>query len=212
MKWFSRLMVLGVVVFVVYAYQLHTLVKVEFSKPLDATNSNLALKNHPTALINMLLIVEDQSFFKHNGVDFTEIARVIRDYWVDGKKIRGASTITQQLIKNTLLTHERTLGRKTKEALLALLLELSFDKETILNRYMNSVYLGQYGNNEVHGFQRASQFYFNKKLNKLSLEGLATLVALLKGPSYYHPIKHPSRLVKRRNLVLHLYNKYKITK
>jgi penicillin-binding protein 1B len=90
----------------------------------------------------MLLMIEDHSFFQHKGVDFREIVRVVRDYYWNDKPMRGASTITQQLIKNSLLTHEKTLTRKFNEALMALLLEASFDKEMILNRYMNSVYLG----------------------------------------------------------------------
>jgi len=207
-KWLKRLALIGTVVFATYLYQLNILVNDEFSKSLSAQNSDLPYQQHPKALVNMLLVTEDQLFFKHYGVDFGEIAVVLRDYYLYDKPIRGASTITQQLIKNTLLTREKTVDRKVKEALMALLLEMSFDKEMILNRYMNSVYLGQYGRREVRGFQRASQFYFDKNLADLSHEGLATLVALLKGPSYYHPVRHSERLIKRRNLVLHLYHKY----
>ncbi|MDC9715178.1 MAG: transglycosylase domain-containing protein [Gammaproteobacteria bacterium] len=188
---------------------LHILVKDEFSKPLNTTNSTLSLEQYPKALINMLLAVEDQSFFQHSGVDFREIARVLRDYYFNGKPMRGASTLTQQLIKNSLLTRNRTIDRKFKEVLMALLLEHSFDKNMILSRYMNSVYLGQRGNYVVYGFERGAQFYFNKDINALSLQELASLVALVKGPSYYHLFKHPSRLKKRRNLVLRLYHKYK---
>ena len=201
------LIFLVIIVFSVYLNYLHGVVKNEFSKPLDTTNSTLLLTQQPKALIGMLLTIEDQSFFQHKGVDFREIVRVVRDYYWNDKPMRGASTITQQLIKNSLLTREKTLARKFNEILMALLLEALFDKEMILNRYMNSVYLGQYGFYEVHGFQRAAQFYFNTKLSNLPLEHLATLVALTKGPSYYHPTKHPKRLLKRRNLVLRLYRK-----
>ncbi len=208
-KWLKRLILLGVVLFAVYLNQLHTLVKDEFSKPLEITNSTLSLEQYPKVLVNMLLVVEDQSFFQHSGVDFREIARVLRDYLFYDKPMRGASTLTQQLIKNSLLTRKQTLDRKLKEALMALLLEYSFDKNVILNRYMNSVYLGQRGNYVVYGFERAAQFYFNKDINALSLQELASLVALVKGPSYYHLFKHPSRLKKRRNLILRLYYKHK---
>ncbi|SMN14310.1 Multimodular transpeptidase-transglycosylase [uncultured Candidatus Thioglobus sp.] len=208
-KWLKRLILLGVVLFAVYLNQLHTLVKDEFSKPLETTNSTLSLEQYPKVLVNMLLVVEDQSFFQHSGVDFREIARVLRDYLFYDKPMRGASTLTQQLIKNSLLTRKQTLDRKLKEALMALLLEYSFDKNVILNRYMNSVYLGQRGNYVVYGFERAAQFYFNKGINALSLQELASLVALVKGPSYYHLFKHPSRLKKRRNLILRLYYKHK---
>jgi penicillin-binding protein 1B len=192
----------------VYLGYLNYLVKTEFSKPLTSIHSTLSLEQHPKPLLNMLLLVEDQSFFNHSGVDFKEIARVLRDYWLYDKPIRGASTLTQQLIKNALLTREQTISRKLNEVLMALLLEASFDKKFILNRYMNNVYLGQQGNRAVNGFAQGAQFYFNKKLNALSLEEVATLVALVKGPSYYHPIKYPQRLSKRRELVLRLYHKY----
>ncbi len=207
-KWLKRLVLLSIVVFAVYLNYLHSVVKDEFSKPLDLTNSQLSLETYPKSLVNMLLIMEDQSFFNHSGVDFMEIARVLRDNWFYERPMRGASTLSQQMIKNSLLTRDKTFERKFKEALMALLLEFSFDKKDILTRYMNSVYLGQYGRFEVHGFQRAARFYFDKEIGKLSLEGLATLVALIKGPSYYHPTRHPDRLLKRRNLVLRVYHKH----
>lgn len=208
-KWLKRFLLLGIAVFAVYLNQLHTLVKDEFSKPLDSSNSQLSLEQYPKALTNMLLIMEDQSFFKHSGVDFAEIVRVIRDYWLYDQPIRGASTITQQLVKNSLLTRQQTFDRKFKEGLMALLLEASFDKKTILSRYMNSVYLGQRGNHEILGFEDAAQFYFKKDINTLPLKALATLVALVKGPSYYNSIKHPKRLAQRQKLVLHLYHRHK---
>ncbi len=205
-KWLKYAAVLSIVVFALYVNELDNRVKSEFSKP---QNPNfMSYEQQSKVVINMLLITEDQSFFEHSGVDFKEIARVLRDYYFDDKPLRGASTITQQLIKNTLLTRERTLDRKLKEIVMALLLEAAFDKKFILNYYMNNVYLGQKGNLSVKGFDQAAQFYFNKSVNHLSLEEVATLAALVKGPSYYHPIKHPQRLAKRRQLVLRLYNKY----
>ncbi|EEZ80544.1 MAG: membrane carboxypeptidase, penicillin-binding protein [uncultured Candidatus Thioglobus sp.] len=208
MKWLKRLIVLGIVVFLVYLNHLNNIVKDEFSKPIGLGNSHLQFDQHPKPVINMLLLVEDQSFFEHSGVDFKEILRVLRDYTFYDKPMRGASTITQQLIKNTLLTRERKIDRKVKEILMALLLEYSFDKEFILNRYMNTLYLGQKGKKTVLGFANASRFYFKKELGLLSLEEIATLVALVKGPSYYHPIKYPQRLAKRAQLVLSLYHRY----
>ena len=204
-KYLSAVIFVG---FLIYLYYLNQLVRYEFTKPINPTNSELSVEKHPKALINMLLLVEDQSFYLHSGVDFKEIARVIRDVVVYDKPIRGASTITQQLIKNTLLTREQTLARKLKEILMALLFEYSFDKSFILQRYLNTVYLGQKGNLEVRGFAQAAQFYFHKPVEALTLEEMATLVALLKGPSYYHPIKHSQRLAKRRDLVLSIYHKF----
>lgn len=205
-RWIMRLVLLSLIILAVYLSHLNNVVKNEFSK--DINTDALAFNQQPKVVINMLLIVEDQSFFNHPGVDFKEIARVVRDYALYDKPLRGASTITQQLIKNTLLTRHRNITRKFKEALMSLLLEHSFDKEFILNRYLNTVYLAQDGNKEIRGFADAAEFYFNKQLNMLSLEEVATLVALVKGPSFYHPIKHPQRLDKRRQLVLSLYNKY----
>lgn len=208
LKLTKGLVLLAVVVLSLYLVHLHKVVVDWFSQPLDEKNSHLSLDEHPKALVNMLLLTEDQSFFNHYGVDFVEIGRVLRDNWLHDKPIRGASTLSQQMLKNALLTREKTFNRKLKETLMALLLEASFDKEAILERYMNSVYLGQSGSFEVRGFGHAARFYFNKELSVLSLEGLATLVALIKGPSYYHPIRYPDRLVKRRDLVLRMYHKY----
>ena len=207
-KWLKRLTLFSVVVFGVYLNYLNNLVRDEFSKPLTPIHSTLSLEQHPKPLLNMLLLVEDQSFFEHSGVDFKEIARVLRDYWLYDKPIRGASTLTQQLIKNTLLTREQTISRKLNEALMALLLEVAFDKDFILNRYMNTVYLAQQGNTPIYGFEKGAKFYFNQSVDALSNEEMATLVALVKGPSYYHPIKHAKRLSKRRQLVLSIYQKF----
>ena len=207
-KWLKRLTLFSVLVFGVYLNYLNNLVRDEFSKSLAHIHSTLSLEQHPKPLLNMLLLVEDQSFFEHSGVDFKEIARVLRDYWLYDKPIRGASTLTQQLIKNTLLTREQTISRKLNEALMALLLEVAFDKDFILNRYMNTVYLAQQGNTPIYGFEKGAKFYFNQSVDALSNEEMATLVALVKGPSYYHPIKHAKRLSKRRQLVLSIYQKF----
>lgn len=208
-KWLKYLTLFNVLFFVLYLVYLNDVVLGRFSKPIQSEGQLYTYEEQPIALINMLLIIEDQSFFQHNGVDFKEIVRVIRDHYLYDKSIRGASTITQQLIKNTILTREQTISRKLKEALMSMLLELSFDKEYILNRYMNTVYLGHDKGKAINGFGNASLFYFNKPLNSMSLEEMATLVALLKGPSYFHPKKHPDRLRKRTKLVLSLFNKYK---
>ncbi|WP_340622526.1 biosynthetic peptidoglycan transglycosylase [Candidatus Ruthturnera calyptogenae] len=193
-------------IFVVYLNHLSQLLYDAFS--YNTSTNALSFEQQPKSMINMLLLVEDQSFFKHPGVDFKEIIRVVRDYIFYDKPLRGASTITMQLIKNTLLNRERSLGRKVKEALMALLLEHLFDKKFILNRYINTVYLGQKGNISINGFTNATRFYFNKKLALLSLEEMAMLVALVKGPDYYHPVRHSLRLLKRKQLVLSIYQKF----
>jgi penicillin-binding protein 1B len=212
-KLLQRLILLGLALFFGYLVYLNDLIKSTFSSEIQKsdqiTQIDYSIKRYPKEMVNMLLLVEDQSFFQHWGIDFKEILRVFYGYLLEDKAIRGASTITQQLIKNTLLSRDKTLSRKIDEALMAMLMELNYDKNFILERYMNTVYLAQQGSIAFHGFASASQFYFDKKVSGLDLREMATLVALLKGPSYYHPVKHPDRLNKRVDMVLSIHNKYK---
>ena len=204
---------LGLILFFFYLVYLNYLVKNNFSAEIQEsekiTRIESSLEVYPTEMLNMLLLVEDQSFFQHQGVDFKEIIRVFYGYLFEDKDLRGASTITQQLIKNTLLSSDKTLSRKINETLMAMLMELNYDKNYILERYMNTVYLAQQGSIAVHGFASASNFYFSKNPEDLDLREMATLVALLKGPSYYHPVKHPDRLNKRVDMIMSMHNKYK---
>lgn len=212
-KSLKRIILLGLILFFGYLAYLNHLVKGTFSSEVQEIEKNTrieySIETYPTEMVNMLLLVEDQSFFQHWGVDFKEIVRVFYGYLFEDKDIRGASTITQQLIKNTLLSSDKTLSRKINEALMAMLMELNYDKNYILEHYMNTVYLAQQGSMAVHGFASASQFYFNKRAKDLDLREMATLVALLKGPSYYHPVRHPDRLNKRVDMILSMHNKYK---
>jgi penicillin-binding protein 1B len=212
-KSLKRIILLGLILIFGYLIYLNHLVKGAFSSEIQESNNITRIENsletYPTEMVNMLLLVEDQSFFQHWGVDFKEIARVFYGYLFEDKPIRGASTITQQLIKNTLLSSDKTLSRKMDEALMALLMELNYDKNYILERYMNTVYLAQKGSIAVHGFTSASQFYFGNQVEDLDLREMATLVALLKGPSYYHPVRHPDRLNQRVDMILSMHNKYK---
>ena len=211
--WIKIVSLIFIFIFSAYLFYLNNIVKSQFSAEVEVSNTitqiNYSLNDYPPELINMLLLVEDQSYFHHHGVDFKEIARVIYGYLFDDKALRGASTITQQLVKNSLLTREKTFSRKSEEALMALLLELSYDKEFILERYMNTVYLAQRGDVAFHGFASGSLFYFDKNVEDLSLEEMATLVALLKGPSYLNPDNNPERLYKRVNMILSMHKKYK---
>ena len=212
-KLLQRLILLGLALFFGYLVYLNYLIKSTFSSEVQKsdqiTQIDYSIKRYPKEMVNMLLLVEDQSFFQHWGIDFKEIVRVFYGYLLEDKAIRGASTITQQLIKNTLLSRDKTLYRKIDEALMAMLMELNYDKNFILERYMNTVYLAQQGSMAFHGFASASQFYFDKKVDDLDLREMATLVALLKGPSYYHPVKHPERLNNRLEMILSMHNKYK---
>ena len=212
-SWIKRILLLCLVIFISYALYLNSLVKAEFSSDIESIENVIqaqySFDDYPKDLVNMLLLVEDQSFFNHHGVDFKEILRVLYGYLFDEKELRGASTITQQLIKNSLLSREQTLTRKTKESLMAILLELSYDKKFILERYMNTVYLAQQGSTAFHGFASGSLYYFNKDVSSLNLKEMATLVALLKGPSYYNPANFPDRLKRRVEMILSMHKNYK---
>ena len=212
-EWIKRTLVLFIVIFISYILYLNSLVKSQFSSEIEPKDNIVQIQNliddYPKELINMLLLVEDQSFFNHNGVDFKEILRVLYGYLFEEKELRGASTITQQLIKNTLLSRDKTLARKTDEALMAILMEMSYDKNFILERYMNTVYLAQQGPTAIHGFASGSLHYFHKDVKSLNLEEMATLVALLKGPSYYNPVNSPDRLNRRVEMILSMHKNYK---
>ncbi len=156
----------------------------------------------PQTLIDGLLAIEDRDYYQHYGVS---VKSILRAMWVNlmaGEVVQGGSTLTQQLIKNFYLTSERSLWRKVKEAIMALIIEVRFDKDEILEGYLNEVFLGQDGERSINGFGMASVFYFNKPLIELKPHQAALLVGLVKGPSYYDPRRHPERALKRRDLVL----------
>jgi penicillin-binding protein 1B len=162
----------------------------------------IKLEEAPPTLIQALLSSEDRDFYNHFGVSLRGIARAIFVNIKAGGMVQGGSTITQQLVKNFYLSAERSLTRKINEALMALILEYRYSKNEILEAYLNEIYLGQDGNNAVHGFGLASEFYFNSTLKDLSLHQVASLVALVRGPSYYDPRKSADRALQRRNLII----------
>ncbi|MBK8815320.1 MAG: penicillin-binding protein 1B [Methylococcaceae bacterium] len=162
----------------------------------------IKLEETPEYLINGLLASEDRDFYNHIGISFRGIARAIMaDIKAQGL-VQGGSTITQQLAKNFYLTSERRIWRKIREIFMALILEFRYSKQEILEAYLNEIYLGQDGASAVHGFGLASEFYFGSTLKDLTLEQMATLVALVRGPSQYDPRRYPDRALERRNLVL----------
>jgi penicillin-binding protein 1B len=156
----------------------------------------------PQDLLRGLLAVEDQHFREHWGVDIQSIARALWANLRAGAVVQGGSTITQQLVKNYFLTHERTLARKLNEALMAVLLERRYEKDEILEAYLNEVFLGQQGPRAIHGFGLAAEFYFGRPLAELDLAETALLVALVRGPTHYDPRRAPERAKARRNLVI----------
>jgi len=162
----------------------------------------LAREQIPTRVIKALLAVEDRKFYRHHGVDPKGIIRAAYKNLVAGRTVEGASTLTQQLVKNFYLTQERTLERKVNEAYMAVLLDARYSKDEILTAYVNEVYLGQDGSRAIHGFGLASRFYFNRDLDELGVAETAMLVAILKGPSEFNPERHPKKVLERRNLVI----------
>ncbi|MGV0056771.1 penicillin-binding protein 1B [Stutzerimonas sp. 381-2] len=164
----------------------------------------IKLDQVPPYLVETLVAVEDREFFDHFGVSPKSIARAV---WVNltaGEVRQGGSTLTQQLVKNFYLTNERSLSRKATEAMMAVLLELHYDKPEILEAYLNEVFLGQDGRRAIHGFGLASQYFFGRPLAELKLQHVALLVGMVKGPTYYNPRRHPERAMERRNLIIDL--------
>ena len=158
----------------------------------------------PPRLIEALVAIEDTSFFEHNGVNIDAIFRAaVKIIKSGGKTMEGASTLTQQFIKNTELTPERTITRKIREALLAYKMETILTKEQILERYLNFIFFGH----GYYGVKTASLGYFHKNLNELSLKEIAMLVGMPKAPSSYDPTKHLDLSISRANNVIsRMYN------
>lgn len=152
----------------------------------------------PARMVEALVAIEDTSYFEHGGVNFEAIARAIIKDIKAKKMVEGASTLTQQLVKNLALSPERKLERKIKEAVLSMKIESELTKEQIIERYLNHVYLGH----GYYGIKTAAQGYFRKELNELSLKEIAILVGLPKAPSSYDPTKHPDLSFGRANRVL----------
>tara|TARA_R110002110_G_C13470397_1_gene720540 strand:- start:19918 stop:22167 length:2250 start_codon:yes stop_codon:yes gene_type:complete len=160
------------------------------------------LEDVPQTLRQGLLAVEDQRFYSHWGFSVTGIARAALSNFRSGQVVAGGSTITQQLVKNYYLTPERTIVRKVTEVLMAVLLELHYSKDEILENYVNEIYLGQEGPRAVHGFALAARHYFDTPLSQLGLHQQALLIGMIKGPSLYNPLRNPQRALERRNVVL----------
>ncbi len=162
------------------------------------------LQHIPTQLLDTLLLIEDRDFYHHRGISPLSILRALYHNLRAGRTVQGGSTLTQQLVKNMFLTRERSFTRKFNEALMAIILELRYSKDQLLEAYINEVYLGQHYNNGVYGFGLAANFYFGHNIDELSNAQIALLIAQIKGPSYYDPWKNPIRAKQRRDLILRL--------
>lgn len=156
----------------------------------------------PLVLVQAILSTEDRRFFQHPGLDVVGIARALARDAGDDHLGQGGSTITQQLVKNTYLSPERTLRRKYAEAMLSYALEQRLSKEDIFALYCNEVYLGQRGAVAVRGVEEASRIYFGKELAKLSLGEAATIAGMIQGPMRFSPTLHPDAAQARRDIVL----------
>jgi len=154
--------------------------------------------DYPQILRQALISIEDKDFYRHSGVNVWRIAGAAYRDIVSGGKVQGASTLTMQLARNLFLSPDRSFHRKIQEALLAVQIERHFTKAQIFTLYANQIYLGH----GVYGFEAASEFYFSKPAKQLSLDEAALLAGLPKSPSYYSPITHPDRGLRRRNLVI----------
>jgi penicillin-binding protein 1B len=162
------------------------------------------LSAFPPHLVDAVLSIEDQRFYEHHGLDFTRILGATRANVRAGRVVQGASTITQQLVKNLFLSPRRSPIRKAREAAMALVLEDRHTKDEILAAYLNEVYLGQDGAFAIHGIGRAAQFFFGQDVSQLTLGQSALLAGLIRGPNLYSPFRHPARAQERRDLVLRL--------
>jgi penicillin-binding protein 1B len=164
----------------------------------------VTLDEVPRHLLDAIFAVEDQRFETHPGIDVKRIGGAALANLRAGSIRQGGSTLTQQLVKNFFLTPERTLRRKAQEAVMALLVELRYDKRSILQAYLNEIYLGQRGATAVHGVGEATRLYFGKSTADLTLAESALLAAIIQTPNGLSPYRSPARARKRRDLVLDL--------
>jgi penicillin-binding protein 1B len=156
----------------------------------------------PDVLVHAILAIEDRRFFEHSGVDVNGLARALVRNVTDEQLAQGGSTITQQLVKNTYLTPEKTLQRKYAEAMLSFALERRLSKNDIFALYCNEIYLGQRGAVGVRGVKEAAEVFYGKELRDLTLAEAATLAGMIQSPARYSPVRHPEAARSRRNIVL----------
>jgi len=176
----------------------------EFQTAAGEDRIVLKAEQIPQRLVDILIAVEDRGFASHWGLSPSAIARALWANIRAGRTVQGGSTLTQQLAKNFFLDSRRKLLRKYHEAWLALLLEAQYSKQEILTAYINEVFLLQLPGRAVHGFGLSSQLLFNRPITELNDAQMALMVGMIKGPSYYQPMRHRKRATERRNVVLNI--------
>jgi penicillin-binding protein 1B len=164
----------------------------------------VSLEQVPELLIKAVMAMEDRQFYEHHGISVRGIVRALVHNIFRGDGLQGGSTITQQLVKNLILSPERTLSRKINEAMMALIIEWHYDKNQILEAYLNEVYLGQNGPYAIHGMGSAAWFYFGRSVEDLKVPEIAMLVGLVRAASNYNPRRNPVAALNRRELVLNI--------
>ena len=174
----------------------------QFFGPERERRHLISIEQVPEHLVRAVLAAEDHRFFQHHGVDLRGILRALITNLRHGAIRQGGSTLTQQLAKNYFLTPARTISRKLKEALLAVIIELKYDKNEILEIYLNEIYLGQKGSVAINGIGEAAIFYFGKSVKEMTLSEAAIMAGLIKAPNHYSPYIDQARCRDRRNIVL----------
>lgn len=160
------------------------------------------LSEIPRIVSDAVITIEDERFYSHAGFDPIGIARAILTNILKRRFAQGGSTLTQQLVKNFFLTHERTLKRKINELFMSIILDLRYSKDEILEVYLNEIYFGQRGAESITGVQEAARFYFSKDVQDLSNSQAALLAGIIRGPGVYSPFRNPKKSKSRRNLIL----------
>lgn len=173
----------------------------------------VTLKETPQHLLESIILIEDERFFKHQGVDYIAIARAAVKDLIAMKFVQGGSTLTQQLVKNYFLTSKRTIIRKIQEAIMAIILETQYTKAEILEAYVNEIYLGQRGNSSVSGIGEAAKLYFAKNVDQLTIAESALLAGMIRAPNRYNPFTKKENAKERRDFVIgRLYKSHLISK
>ncbi|MDD3841016.1 MAG: transglycosylase domain-containing protein [Clostridia bacterium] len=187
--------------FIIHKYSQVYSIDESFKEQVQADVPNyVTMENIPKNLKDAVVLVEDRRFYNHGGYDLISITRALFANIKNGQIVQGGSTITQQLVKNTVLSSEKTFSRKFKEMLLAVALERQYDKQQILEMYLNVIYFGS----GAHGIYQASRTYFNKDVEQLTLEECAMLAGIIQAPSVYNPNENYQKAKSRQQIILDL--------